>query len=920
MRINMGWMERTFSNQLRIFALLLFLYADSTFSFSMSSLNNQVPFSQLVCRKHKCSYRGGNNWGRFRCRGSHGDGDGADDLYINRFRSSLTSEEVYIGGTSSGSNQDTTRRRQCNLQMVSAGKRSHKDKSKGTGKLPTTFNIANTKRDNTRSQGSTDFNSDLIPGHQFSSTHGATSTASNHRLNADSLRPSLKTFVAGLQSRSKDSNVELSYNEREDLYVLLATHVNKRMKPSSLTSIVSSMNVLKQNSKSWDCTKELRLLASNMPSDGSNGNSYTAQDVSTIFVTFAKMQARYDQTLEKSEDLLLATSRLMYKMNSRSVGNIIWGLGSMGATWKSIPLELRDAITAAISRHATSFSSFTLPSILWALSKMGVKWSAIPDDARTVFPSRLEELVDEMSPQQSSKVIWSLGCLGATHDYLPKTLLSSYLDNVNKIKKSQMGSAVPASQSLTGMAKTGIHWSSLTLSMRHNIWEQVERVVQSNNDRGTANAVWALGSLGSPFSEQPRAVRDALFQGSTRVAGTCSSWAFCNMLWGFARMEYMWSDFPSKLKEAIKENIGRLEPEMNAIDVSILTWSLGSLAVPLDSSPREHEAGAGRQGVEGRILGPLFDAILRTLPDMRSHDISSLIWGLSGTSISWDSLPQTLRWSINVALRRVSETMSPQDVANCAYGLTLLSFDTTNPMDPGFRGAHDALVNKLQTISRTPTSNIELEQLRIFAHFYETFKIGVSNDVIRGTRVPRMLLEVESAEVSIINREGRGSNLQDRVIEGLQAAFIAMEGDNNPYVKDIIIDPEISSFGGILPVDALVIIDNKYKVNKNDVLAILEIDGPQHYREDGTLRRVDLLKEFMYLKRHPKAIFCRVRWDEANKIGVDAIGNSLACQILQIAETNKNPLSGIGKALNNVLEETQKAFVWGMRNDNEKSK
>ena len=108
--------------------------------------------------------------------------------------------------------------------------------------------------------------------------------------------------------------------------------------------------------------------------------------------------------------------------------------------------------------------------------------------------------------------------------------------------------------------------------------------------------------------------------------------------------------------------------------------------------------------------------------------------------------------------------------------------------------------------------------------------------------------------------------------------------------------------------NALICINNKFKVNKNEVLAILEIDGPQHYRDDGALRRVDLLKEFMYLKRHPEAFFCRIRWDEANKLGGDAIGESLAEQILQTAESNKNPFSGINKLVSNFVEKTKKAI------------
>lgn len=390
------------------------------------------------------------------------------------------------------------------------------------------------------------------------------------------------------------------------------------------------------------------------------------------------------------------------------------------------------------------------------------------------------------------------------------------------------------------------------------------------------------------------------------------------MIWGFAKMGYVWKDFPSTLKKSIIKNVGRMESEMNAIDVSIITWSLGSLMMPLNSSPCANNLGTGREEIESEILRPLLKVIIRTLPAMNSQEVSSVIWGLSGTGIAWDSLPRALRWSINIALRRISESMSVQDVANCAYSLTLLSFDTEDSMDPAFRGAHNVLMNKLRAMSKFPVSSkVESEQLRIFAHFFKTFDIGAKLDFFKETSVPQIFLESEWLKDSSFDLKVRSSGLQCRVIEGLKSAFDALERSNDFDMQDIYINTEVSSFEGILPVDAAIFVQSKWNLNQKDVLAILEIDGPQHYRDDGALRRVDQLKEFMYLKRHPRAIFCRVRWDEANKIGASAIGNSLAIQILQTAEIYRSPFSAANKILGTIVTDAKKAFKWGLRNDGE---
>lgn len=142
---------------------------------------------------------------------------------------------------------------------------------------------------------------------------------------------------------------------------------------------------------------------------------------------------------------------------------------------------------------------------------------------------------------------------------------------------------------------------------------------------------------------------------------------FCR---AFAKMGLSWDELPQSWKESVISNAGRLELDMNNLDVSIILWSLGSLDAPFDALPE-------------RMINPLLNVVSRSLTVMKPQEISSLIWGLSGTSMSWDMLPVSLRWSLNVALRRVADDMSPQDVANCAYGLALISFDTQNPSDPG---------------------------------------------------------------------------------------------------------------------------------------------------------------------------------------------------------------------------------------------
>lgn len=145
--------------------------------------------------------------------------------------------------------------------------------------------------------------------------------------------------------------------------------------------------------------------------------------------------------------------------------------------------------------------------------------------------SKLNNYSFTMSPQQSSKTVWAIGSLGISYDALPESLLETCLENVSKIKKSQMSGAIPAGQILVGLAKTGLPWTKMSTSMKGNTWEQLTRVCQTSNDRSIPNAVWSMATLGCPFSEFPKSVREAMMEGSVHISGTCSAWAFSNMIW-----------------------------------------------------------------------------------------------------------------------------------------------------------------------------------------------------------------------------------------------------------------------------------------------------------------------------------------------------------------------------------------------------
>jgi hypothetical protein len=132
-----------------------------------------------------------------------------------------------------------------------------------------------------------------------------------------------------------------------------------------------------------------------------------------------------------------------------------------------------------------------------------------------------------------------------------------------------------------------------------------------------------------------------------------------------------------------------------------------------------------------------------------------------------------------------------------------------------------------------------------------------SIDILKPPPILRVTKDLNSAS---------RSRLQQSVITALSHAL------HQRHV-DFELENEYSAFGGAFPVDCTVFDgdDNQHK----HPIAFIEVDGPQHYKIDGALRRKDIMKELLYRKKYPGASFTRVRFDQVNRLG----SASVACAV-----------------------------------------
>ena len=92
------------------------------------------------------------------------------------------------------------------------------------------------------------------------------------------------------------------------------------------------------------------------------------------------------------------------------------------------------------------------------------------------------------------------------------------------------------------------------------------------------------------------------------------------------------------------------------------------------------------------------------------------------------------------------------------------------------------------------------------------------------------------------------------------------------------IENEFPGLHAVFPIDAAV-----YRGDR--LIAFLEVDGDTHFTYDmrgqKQLRRIDMLKMFLYRNRFPSIPIYRINVEDSNKYGMDAVCRDLAMSIYQ---------------------------------------
>ena len=269
------------------------------------------------------------------------------------------------------------------------------------------------------------------------------------QLRLEDLKSDQTSFIKTIRHRSTNT-FDIGRDELKILSALIKHHM-PLLSTSNIAAVISSLGLINEKTK-FITTIDRTLISKHLSRILSH--NYNPKDMPTLLVGAARLNLYWkdiiplsqvdDTDYDSFDNKLVESIRIM---NSRSIGDAIWGLGATGAQWIDFSVPLKKALLNRIEIESSNLSLYQLPSILWALAKMGCKWSLLTKLTQLNLSTTLQALKTELSPTQASKVIWALGGMNYNiKNNMPISFLDTYLSCVNQLKKSKMGFGLSASQ------------------------------------------------------------------------------------------------------------------------------------------------------------------------------------------------------------------------------------------------------------------------------------------------------------------------------------------------------------------------------------------------------------------------------------------------------------------------------------------
>ena len=670
-----------------------------------------------------------------------------------------------------------------------------------------------------------------------------------------------------------------------------------------------------------------------------------------------------DLAVDTRRGLSLRLTELGTKMSRQQSSKVVWALGTMGAKLGAgISKEALLVLTTnvASSKRSKTGSAIGESQTLIGVAKLGAQWSHLDRPTRLTLLEIFSRVCKAGGSSRGvSNSFWAMGTMGLPGSgsegtgpgAAPSSSSSSSSPQSSLAESDTLDGAVPiairtvmmtggarAAKDATawamcnlmwGLSKMKVDWNHLESDLQATLMANIARLENDMNSVDICIMLWSLGAMNCPLDTTPSFFTKALLDVLDRNLDQIEAEELSKAIWGLSSCSMNWEQLSPSVRWKLNVALRRVGDDMTPQGVANCAYGMAIMAFDW-----ERPSEAAFRGVHETLLSII---IRNKMGIFARRDGMDAYRKVKQEANRRSRRVSSERFNADPPLAGASEAPSPATEGDDADQAAASAMDMDIDLENMPVYVQDIDTDKILRMTKEDEARLtdqerqqqqEYEQVRIFAHYLNVMKFV--SDV---RRIPKELLASTAREKDY----GRGSRLQSRVLKGLERGLSGLQIDGNDvqvrmetaaasgdidersdgFFLDTLqtiyganpvkfgISLEASSFQGVFPVDAAVV------QGKRDVVAIIEVNGPTHYRYDGRVKRKDQLKEAMYMKTHPDATFHRIRYNEANKLGSDYVGEEVANAVLGSVKDQ----SPMGKMMRRTKQNIGEFFSWGLRND-----
>ena len=629
----------------------------------------------------------------------------------------------------------------------------------------------------------------------------------------------------------------------------------------------------------------------------------TPQGVANSLHGLAQMQAGWGDFSSSVKLALFAEStKAVPSATETQLSNILGSLGKMGLQWEALPDQLKVRVINALTVKAATFNEWHLSTLLFSLGSMGLSWKNLPTGLRNAFIAsllRVNTVRDKLTNSQNPA---AEGVMKYKKNWEPKDVdlddydelltVVDYIirkedtgakrirdnDDTGRILKSSAEkekqlqlNAQGVSMTVVGMSRLAATYGLLSDSVIHSISMSLRGALSSMNCAQVAASVSGLSKAQWRWDALSSELKEDLHAAITRTAPKATSLDMALLMNGLGTMGARWVALPADTRTSLQVGIKRTAMRGVADEVAGVTFGLALMEVSLSTLPYDTKLSL-KNGIlrvcgvetEDRLNPSASSAVSQAASRALKSDSADVARPTSSIDgqifdFSWLMTATDTKIRVNKGHphphvdQLPMQQMSPQALANLMYAISLMIFEESAEVHEELTQVHIALLDSISLIGvgSGQFSEAEKEQILIYISTVQTLTpLGRS---VKSR--PRCILRADKPFT-------KPSKLQQSVVSALTSAL-------RNKSSDFEVEDEYSAFSGAFPVDATIFEGDK-------PVAFVEVNGPQHYRADGKLRRKDLMKEALYRGKYPDASFTRVRFDQVNRLGSSYVGAQVA--------------------------------------------